>query len=214
MTEGSWRCPLCKALAEDARTHLADVHGVGGGADRFGLREAARPERRQPSRRPPDSEGSEDDPPPVSPPVWRRVAPPRDRDGHGSSSLEGWTWTPGRRPRRAPRPPAEPPEMAPAKPPPLPPDAAVLRLICETLEGVDASVLRDRLLELPGVESVALDLYEGTVDLYLDRARASVRHLVAMASSRIRLRVRTAELHRAAERGQRLGEATRIYVVQ
>lgn len=104
--------------------------------------------------------------------------------------------------------------MAPAKPPPLPPDAAVLRLICETLEGVDAGVLRDRLLELPGVESVALDLYEGTVDLYLDRARASVRHLVAMASSRIRLRVKTAELHRAAERGQRLGEATRIYVVQ
>lgn len=104
--------------------------------------------------------------------------------------------------------------MPPSRPAPLPPDAAVLRLICESLDGVDASALRDRLLDLPGVESVALDLYARTADLYLDRTRATPPHLVAMARERIRLPVRAAELHRAAEKGQPLGAATLIYVVQ
>ena len=74
-----------------------------------------------------------------------------------------------------------------ACPVPLPPDAAVLRLVCDTLEGVDALALRDRLLELPGVDSVALDLYARTADLYLDRRRATPSHLVAMARERVRL---------------------------
>src|SRR3954447_13073002 len=43
VTAGSWRCPLCKELADDARQHLADAHGVGSGPDRFGLRDATRP---------------------------------------------------------------------------------------------------------------------------------------------------------------------------
>jgi len=55
---------------------------------------------------------------------------------------------------------------------------------------VDAAVLRDRLLDLPGVESVALDLYARTADLYLDRERATPPHLVAMARERVRLPVR------------------------
>ena len=104
--------------------------------------------------------------------------------------------------------------MPPARPIPLPPDAAVLRLVCETLEGVDALVLRDRLLELPGVESVALDLYARTADLYLDRRRATPPHLVAMAKERVRLPVRVAELHREAGPGQTLGEATLLFVIQ
>ena len=104
--------------------------------------------------------------------------------------------------------------MAPAKPVPLPPDAAVLRLVCETLDGMDAQVLRDRLLNLPGVESVALDLYARTADLFLDRRRATPPHLVAMARERIRLPVRAAELHRSPERGQSLGADTLLFVIQ
>jgi hypothetical protein len=104
--------------------------------------------------------------------------------------------------------------MPPARPVPLPPDAAVLRLVCETLDGVDAAALRDRLLNLPGVESVSLDLYGRTADLYLDRQRATPPHLVAMARERVRLPVRAAELHRAPEPGQSLGAATLLFVVQ
>ncbi len=90
----------------------------------------------------------------------------------------------------------------------------MLRLVCETLDGVDAAALRDRLLDLPGVESVALDLYARTADLYLDRERATPPHLVAMARERVRLPVRAAELHRAAAPGQSLGAATLLFVVQ
>lgn len=104
--------------------------------------------------------------------------------------------------------------MPPAKPIPLPPDAAVLRLVCETLDGVDAQALRDRLLDLPGVESVALDLYARTADLYLDRNKATPPHLVAMARERIRLPVRAAELHRSPERGYGLGADTLLFVIQ
>jgi hypothetical protein len=104
--------------------------------------------------------------------------------------------------------------MSPAKPIPLPPDASVLRLVCEALDGVDAQALRDRLLDLQGVESVALDLYARTADLYLDRRRATPPHLVAMARERIRLPVRAAELHRAPEPGQTLGAGTLLFVIQ
>ena len=41
VTAESWRCPLCNMLADDARQHLAEAHGLGSGPDRFGLRQAA-----------------------------------------------------------------------------------------------------------------------------------------------------------------------------
>lgn len=104
--------------------------------------------------------------------------------------------------------------MPPARPVPLPPDAAVLRLVCETLDGVDAQALGDRLLDLPGVESVALDLYMRTADLYLDRRRATPPHLVAMARERIRLPVRAAELHRSPEPGKPLDAESLLFVIQ
>jgi hypothetical protein len=235
VTSESWRCPLCKALADDARGHLAELHGVGGGRDRFGLRDAA---RRQPPRsgRAADQEdgaaGGPDDnaagateglPSRFEPPVWRRVPPdePRRRRspvpggaGDGESPDPSLTWRRPQRPTGGRRVSREPPEMPPAKPVPLPPEAAVLRLVCETLDDVDALALRDRLLELPGVESVAVDLFERTADLYLDRRRATPPHLVAMARERVRLPVRAAELHRAARPGQSLGAATLLFVVQ
>ena len=120
----------------------------------------------------------------------------------------------GPRPPGTGRPIREPGGQAPSKPVPLPPDAAVLRLRCDTLDGVDAQVLGDRLRNLPGVESVALDLYARTVDLYLDPTRATAAHLVALARERVRLPVRAAELHRAAPSGQPLGAGTLIYVIQ
>ena len=231
VTAESWRCPLCKALADDARQHLADVHGVGSGPDRFGLRDATRarppvpPGRSRPRPMPPDDEtpgqeGASDgaaDPPLV----WRRAPRPRpprrsgSEDG-GASFGAGQIGQPAR--LRKPRPPLDlpldPEAVRPAKPEPLPPDAAVLRLICDSLDGVDAAALHDRLLALPGVESVAIDLYDRTVDLYLDRQRVTVRPLVALVAGRVRLPIKTAELHRAAVPGERLGDATRIYVVQ
>jgi hypothetical protein len=232
----SWRCPLCNTIADDARTHLAEVHGVGGGHDRFGLRDAV---RRQPPRPGPDADqedgapdgavdgvgGGPSERPPSSfePPVWRRVPPPTPRRGRTPGSARstedgpsepGLTWRRARRPAGTRRISGEAPEMPPAKPVPLPPDATVLRLVCETLDGVDAQALRDRLLDLPGVESVALDLYARTADLYLDRRRATPPHLVAMARERVRLPVRAAELHRAAGPGQTLGAGTLLFVIQ
>jgi hypothetical protein len=207
VTTGSWRCPLCKAVADDARQHLADVHGVGSGTDRFGLRDAVRP-------RP-------------TPPRGRSVPRPRPRDDEEAPGLDGesdgsaepiLTWRRAPRPRPRPRPrtdlPLDPEAVRPARPAPLPPDAAILRLVCETLDGVDAAALHDRLVALPGVESAAIDLYGRTVDLYLDRTKATPRHLVTLAAGRVRLPVRLAELHRAAPPAQPLGDATRIYVVQ
>ena len=235
MTSPSWRCPLCNELADEARAHLADVHGVGSDRDRFGLRDAA---RRQPSRpgrdadhddtsadRSVDGDGggpAERSPATFEPPVWRRIPPPVPRQRRSSgpsrpatseSGEPGLTWRRGRRPASR-RVTGEPSEPAPAKPVPLPPDAAVLRLVCETLDGVDAQALRDRLLDLPGVESVALDLYARTADLFLDRRRATPPHLVAMARERIRLPVRAAELHRSPERGESLGAGTLLFVIQ
>jgi hypothetical protein len=230
VTTESWRCPLCNALAESARDHLAQEHGVGSDRDRFGLRDAVRREPPAPSRDP-----DQDEAPPsrpengaperprttFEPPVWRRVPPvaPRRRSGANrsnddSSDEPGLTWRRARRPSSSRRTTGEPPEMTPARPVPLPPDAGVLRLVCETLDGVDAQALRDRLLDLPGVESVALDLYTRTVDLYLDRRRATPPHLVAMARERVRLPVRAAELHRAAGPGQSIGAATLLWVIQ
>lgn len=235
MTSPSWRCPLCNELADEARAHLADVHGVGGERDRFGLRDAARRQAPRPGRdadrdgNPADdaadglgSRPSERSSVPFEPPVWRRIPTSPSRRGRPSgpsrSTVDetdepGLTWRRARRPA-GPRLSGEPPEVAPAKPAPLPPDAAVLRLVCETLDGVDAQVLRDRLLNLPGVESVALDLYARTADLYLDRRRATPPHLVAMARERIRLPVRAAELHRSPDQGQSLGADTLLFVIQ
>jgi hypothetical protein len=104
--------------------------------------------------------------------------------------------------------------VPPAKPDPLPPDAAVLRLICDTLDGIDVLKLHYRLVALPAVESATMDLYDRTVDLFIDRTRATPRHLVAVAAGRLRLPIRRAELHRAAPRGTPLGDTTRIYVVE
>ncbi|MGE3269022.1 MAG: hypothetical protein AB7P40_09760 [Chloroflexota bacterium] len=233
MTSESWRCPLCNQFAESAREHLAETHGVGGNRDRFGLRDAAKRDPRRTSRDDTPAEfGSDETPDPPSessarsfgPPIWRRVPPAPGRrrpvrpdDGDSLAEDPPLTW------RRAPRPPSgpnrrgrtgDPGEAAPQKPVPLPPDAAVLRLVCETMEGVDAQILGDRLRALPGVDSVALDLYARTADLYLDRSRATAPHLVALARERVRLPVRTAELHRSPVRGQGLGATTLIYIVQ
>ena len=233
VTSEPWRCPLCNALAESARDHLAEAHGVGGNRDRFGLRDAVKRDPRRTSRddTPTEFDADEEHDPPrespsssFGPPIWRRVPPapgrgrsPRPGDGGRQLDDPPLTW------RKAPRPPSgpsrrgrtgDPSEAAPSKPVPLPPDAAVLRLVCESLDGVDAQVLGDRLRALPGVDSVALDLYARTADLYLDRSRATAPHLVALARERVRLPVRTAELHRSPERGQGLGAATLIYVVQ
>jgi hypothetical protein len=232
VTTESWRCPLCNTLADDARTHLAESHGVGSDRDRLGQREALRRQPPRPRRDDETDDGADDRgpdgtmpprAPSFEPPIWRRVppAPPSSKRSLGPGSVGGGlgsdpplTWRRARRPPTGGRSAGDRADLPPSKPAPLPPDAAVLRLICESLDGVDAAALRDRLLDLPGVESVALDLYARTADLYLDRTRATPPHLVAMARERIRLPVRAAELHRAAEKGQPLGAATLIYVVQ
>lgn len=232
MSVPTWRCPLCNALAENAREHLADVHAIGGGPDRFGLRDAVRQPRRAdgdvesdaadgPAAPDGAADGGAESSSSFGPPIWRRIAPAHGRrrsPGRGPVSDEPaadapLTW------RRAPRPPSSrprrlPTDGAPSKPVPLPPDAAVLRLVCEQLDGVDTQVLRDRLLDLAGVASVAIDLYARIVDLYLDRTRATAPHLVALARERVRLPVRAAELHRAPEPGHPLGAGTLIFVVQ
>jgi hypothetical protein len=232
VTSPSWRCPLCNTLAESAREHLAEVHGVGSERDRLGQRDAIRRQPPRPRRDADAEDGAVDGSfgesgparsPSFEPPVWRRVPPATPRRGRSAgssrpsddlSSEPGLTWRRARRPASSRRATGESAEMPPARPVPLPPDAAVLRLVCETLDGVDAAALRDRLLNLPGVESVSLDLYGRTADLYLDRQRATPPHLVAMARERVRLPVRAAELHRAPEPGQSLGAATLLFVVQ
>jgi hypothetical protein len=227
VTDESWRCPLCNMLADDARQHLADVHGVGSGPDRFGLRKAAPPgqsaPRRGPRPLPPDTDDgpdgaapSADDEAIIPPLTWRRAERPRERplsiDGVVDGS--GFPGRPARLPRRRAGGAREPGELPPAKPDPLPPEAAVLRLIVDTLDGVDASKLHDRLVALPAVESATMDLYARTIDLFIDRTRATPRHLVAQVAGRLRLPVRRAELHRSAPRGEPLGDETRIYIVE
>jgi hypothetical protein len=64
-----------------------------------------------------------------------------------------------------------------------------------------------------GVDSVAVDLYDRTVDLYLDRRRAAPPHLVTLATERVGLPVVSAELHRAPPDGSKLGPATRLIVI-
>jgi hypothetical protein len=112
--------------------------------------------------------------------------------------------------RRAPRAPAE---EVPPRPAPLPPDAGVLRLCCQTLEGRDAGALQADLAALYGVESAAVDLYAGTIDLFLESRRAAPPHLVAVASERFGLPLMGAELHRLPTPGSRLGEDTRLVVL-
>ena len=120
--------------------------------------------------------------------------------------------SPPRRGRR--RPPGDEAEaLPPTTPAPLPSEAAVLRLVCDTLEGVELADLQARLADLAGVDSVAIDLYERTVDLFLDRRRAAPPHLVALATERVGLPVVTAELHRAPAPSARLGPDTRLLVV-
>ena len=122
---------------------------------------------------------------------------------------------------RAPKPPrrsgvrVEEPPLEPPRPAPLPEEASVLRLLCGSLEGVDLADLQARVTQLAGVESVAVDLYEGTVDLFLDRSRAAaVPHLVALATERVGLVVVAAELHRAPSAGAKLGRDTFLVVVR
>ncbi|MBA2448465.1 MAG: hypothetical protein H0V51_10625 [Chloroflexi bacterium] len=90
----------------------------------------------------------------------------------------------------------------------------MLRLVCESLDGIDPAQLQTRLAELQGVESAAIDLYERTVDLYLDRRRAAPPHLVTLATERVGLPVVAAELHRAPPSGARLGPSTLLFVVR
>ena len=121
--------------------------------------------------------------------------------------------TAGARPIRHRSPTTDAETAPPPKTPPLPPDAAVLRLVCETLDGGDLAGLQVRLAELAGVDSVAIDLYERTIDLFLDRRRAAPPHLVALASERVGLPVVVAELHRAPASGAWLGDETFLLVV-
>jgi hypothetical protein len=216
---GGWRCPLCEEEAEGAAEHLKDAHGVGGTRDRFGLRDAARHGTGRPPSQGVDGVGS-------AARAGEAAAPdlPSDAEPHDTSRRDAVP--PVERPRPRPRPsagrsirrrgtpsPIEP-AVPPARPAPLPPDAAVLRLVCASLEGVDAADLQRRLAELPGIEAVTIDLYERTADLFIDRRRAAPPHLVTLAMERIGLAVTTAELHRAPTPGQGLGDATRIFVVQ
>jgi hypothetical protein len=115
-------------------------------------------------------------------------------------------------PRRRRRVPSEGVE-GPPEPRPIPPDAGVLRLVCETLEGVDLADLQGRLADLSGVESVTVDLYDRMVDLFLDRRRAAPPHLVALATERVGLPVTAAELHRTPPAGAKLGEETLLFVL-
>jgi hypothetical protein len=121
---------------------------------------------------------------------------------------------PARRPRRVDPGAADEPPVEPAPVAPLPPEAGVLRLVCDTLEGTDLAGLQARLAALPGVESVAIDLYGRTVDLFLDRRRAAPPHLVAIATERLALPVLAAELHRAPPAGAKLGPTTLLLVVR
>lgn len=199
---------------------------MGGGPDRLGLRDAARRRSTPPPHPAPDEPVT---PPGVGdddeaglgagPPIWRRVPPARTRRTDGSAGADGSGpdlagWRTARPAGRRPRLRSQPAELAPPRPAPLPPDAAVLRLVCDPLEGVDAGSLQTRLLDLAGVQSVAIDLYDRTVDLYLDRARAAPAHLVALATERLRLPVRSAEIHRAAAPGQKLGDETRLFLLK
>lgn len=199
---GSWRCPLCGEVATDAADHLKAAHGVGGTQDRFGLREAARHGTGRPETPGRDGAGANGTGSNGAGPVGGSDQPlPRPRP----------------RPRRSIRPSRRPdsldPDVRPARPAPLPPDAAVLRLVCESLDGVDAGALQRRLAELPGIESVTLDLYERTADLFIDRHRAAPPHLVALVMERIGLAVTAAELHRAPHPGQKIGNTTLLRIV-
>ncbi len=112
--------------------------------------------------------------------------------------------------RRRPRGSLDERDLPPARPAPLPPDAAVLRLLCEGLEDRELASLQARLAELSGVEAATIDVYGGTIDLFIDRNRATPAHLVAMATERFRLPVRGAEIHRRPSPGAALGEDTRL----
>jgi hypothetical protein len=186
MTDGSsWRCPICGALAESGSEHLRSVHGIGRSTeDRFGLRQAV-----------PTSNPAAADPRPSLP---RPIAPPS---------------SPRFRRRRTSEP-AEDADVAPARPMPLPADAAVLRLLCDELAGLDVVTLQGRLADLPGVESAAVDLYDRTIDLFLDRQRATPSHLIALATERLGVPVLSAELHRSPPTGARLGDDTRLAILR
>ncbi len=105
------------------------------------------------------------------------------------------------------------PDVEPARRTPLPSDAGVLRLLCESLEGRDAGSLQARLAELPGVEAAAIDLYDRTVDLFIDPRRAAPPHLVALTTERLGLPVVGAELHRRPPAGASLGDQSRLLVL-
>ena len=193
---GTWRCPLCREVAADPAAHLRDAHKVGGTQDRFGLRDAARHGTGRPAT--PGTDGTAGGRTDTEAPSPGRLRPrPMPR-----RSI---------RPRRAPA--SLEPGLPPARPAPLPPDAAVLRLVCESLEGVDVAELQRRLAELPGIEAVTIDLYERTADLFVDRRRAAPPHLATLAMERIGLAITTAELHRAPDPGRKLDDSTLLLVV-
>ncbi|MFN8523704.1 MAG: hypothetical protein U0821_11460 [Chloroflexota bacterium] len=127
---------------------------------------------------------------------------------------------PPRRPRIGSVPPARRPAqieeeelVEPGRPPPLPPDAAVLRLVCDEPFTSDLSALQARLTGFVGVQSVAIDLYARTVDLYIDRRRAMVGHLMALARERARLVVLRGEVHREPKGGGTPNKSTRLFDV-
>ena len=191
-----WRCPLCRQAADDPAEHLRAAHGVGGNQDRFGLRDAARHGTGRPPT--PGADGA-------------------SSDGAVTRELSRQRLRPRPGPRRPIRPRGGPtpiePDLPPARPAPLPADAAVLRLVCDSLEGVDVAQLQQRLADLPGIEAVTIDLYARTADLFFDRGRAAPPHLVTLAMERIGLAVTGAELHRAPAPGQKLDDTTRLLIV-
>jgi len=191
-----WRCPLCQAVAADPAEHLRDAHGVGGNQDRFGLRDAARHGTGRPPT--PGADGAS-----IDGAGTREIGRERLRPRSGPRRSI--------RPRRAPTP--TEPDLPPARPAPLPADAAVLRLVCESLDGVDVAQLQQRLADLPGIEAVTIDLYARTADLFFDRSRAAPPHLATLAMERIGLSVTGAELHRAPDPGQQLDDTTRLLIV-
>jgi len=236
---GGWRCPLCHEPADDPAAHLKTVHGVGGARDRFGLRDAARPPT-PPAASPEGSDADADAP--VAEGDGNDGTPTGHSAIHGTATRGGGSLgTPAideppdsangaatngprpalPRPRPATRrslsrkrfPASGEPVVQPARPAPLPADAAVLRLNCEGLDGVDAGRLQQRLAELPGIEAVTIDLYDRTADLFIDRPRAAPPHLVTLAMERIGLAVATAELHRSPRPGEKLGDGTLLFVV-
>ena len=89
----------------------------------------------------------------------------------------------------------------------------MLRLVCETLDGLDAAVLRDRLLDLPASSQWRSTCTPARLTCTWigsgPRRRTWWRWLASGSGCQS-----APQLHRAAEPGQSLSAATLIFVVQ